>query len=51
MRYPVLAEANPMMEELIEPGINGMLWSGTPESLAQTIAELLETPSKLKNTG
>ena len=25
---PVLAEANPMMEELIEPGVNGALWQG-----------------------
>ena len=25
---PVLAEANPMMEELIEPGVNGALWKG-----------------------
>ena len=32
---PVLAEANPMMEELIKPGINGALWRGQPESLAK----------------
>ena len=29
---PVLAAANPMMEELIKPGINGALWRGQPET-------------------
>ena len=28
---PVLAEANPMMAELIQPGINGALWRGNHE--------------------
>ena len=32
---PVLAQANPMMEELIQPGVNGALWRGQPESLAR----------------
>ena len=31
---PVLAEANPMMEELIQSGVNGALWRGDPASLA-----------------
>ena len=32
---PVLAESNPMMKELIKPGINGALWQGEPEGLAK----------------
>ena len=48
---PVLAEANPMMEELIEPGVNGALWRGNPESLGQVIAELLNTPERLREWG
>ena len=39
---PVLAEANPMMEELIKPGVNGALWQGQPENLAKAIQTLLE---------
>ena len=48
---PVLAEANPMMEELIQPGVNGALWRGNPESLAQAILTLLRTPTQLKRWG
>ena len=46
---PVLAEANPMMEELIKPGENGALWRGQPESLAKAILTLLH--QKLKQWG
>lgn len=48
---PVLAEANPMMEELIKPGVNGALWRGEPESLAKAILTLLQTPDELKRWG
>ena len=48
---PVLAEANPMMEELIHPGINGALWRGGPEDLAQAILKLLQSPNQLKQWG
>ena len=49
---PVLAEANPMMEELIQPGVNGALWrGGPPESLAKAILTLLQTPDQLKQWG
>ena len=48
---PVLAEANPMMEELINPGVNGALWRGEPEGLAQAIVELLQKPDQLKRLG
>jgi len=48
---PVLAEANPMMEELIEPGVNGGLWKGDPASLGQVIAELLNSPERLEQWG
>ena len=48
---PVLAEANPMMEELIKPGINGALWQGRPESLADAILTLIQTPDRLKQWG
>ena len=48
---PVLAEANPMMEELIKPGINGALWRGSPESLAEAILTLIRTPDRLKHWG
>ena len=48
---PVLAEANPMMEELIQPGINGALWRGGPESLTKAILTLLQTPDQLKQWG
>ena len=48
---PVLAEANPMMEELIQPGINGALWRGQPESLAKAILTLLRNPNQLKAWG
>ena len=40
---PVLAEANPMMEELIEPGVNGALWRGKEETLSEAIWTLLES--------
>lgn len=48
---PVLAEANPMMEELIKPGVNGALWRGKPESLAKAILTLLDKPDTLKQWG
>ena len=48
---PVLAEANPMMEELIKPGINGALRHGNPESLAKAKLTLLEMPDQLKEWG
>ena len=48
---PVLAESNPMMEELIKPGVNGALWRGNPESLARAILTLLQTPDQLKLWG
>lgn len=48
---PVLAEANPMMEEFIEPGINGALWRGNPESLSQAMLDLLKTPERLLEWG
>ena len=48
---PVLAEANPMMDELIQPGVNGALWRGQPEGLAKAILTLLQTPDQLKRWG
>ena len=48
---PILAEANPMMEELIEPGVNGALWRGDPASLGRVTAELLNTPERLRKWG
>ena len=40
-----------MMEELIQPGVNGALWKGEPESLAQAILTLLQAPNQLKEWG
>ena len=48
---PVLAEANQMMEELIEPGVNGALWRGNPASLGRVIAELLEQSRTVTTVG
>jgi glycosyltransferase involved in cell wall biosynthesis len=48
---PVLAGANPMLEELIEPGVNGALWQGNPEGLAVAIGELLADPARLQRWG
>lgn len=48
---PVLAEANPMMEELIEPDKNGTLWKEGHISLGETMIELLESPEKLHQWG
>ena len=48
---PVLAEANPMMAELIQPGVNGALWHGNPESLAKAMLTLLQKPDQLKRWG
>ena len=48
---PVLAEANQMMEELIEPGVNGALWRGGPESLGKAILTLLQNTDQLKSWG
>ena len=48
---PVLAEGNPMMDELIQPGINGALWRGQPEHLAEAMLTLLQKPDQLKRWG
>ena len=48
---PVLAEANPMMEEFIEPGINGALWRGDPKSLGRAMLDLLNTQERLIEWG
>jgi glycosyltransferase involved in cell wall biosynthesis len=48
---PVLAMANPMLEELIEPGVNGALWRGDPASLGQAISTLLQDPQQLQRWG
>tara|TARA_B100000674_G_scaffold498388_1_gene536456 strand:+ start:1733 stop:2938 length:1206 start_codon:yes stop_codon:yes gene_type:complete len=48
---PVLGEANSMMEELIQPGVNGALWRGQPENLAKAILTLLEKPDQLRQWG
>ena len=48
---PVLAESNPMMKELIQPGVNGALWQGKPEDLANAIVTLLHKPNELKRWG
>ena len=48
---PVLAEANPMMAELIQPGVNGALWRGQPENLAKAMITLLQKPDQLKRWG
>ena len=48
---PVLAEANPMMKELIKPGVNGALWWGQPEDLANAVIKLLQQPNELKKWG
>ncbi len=48
---PVLAESNPMTAELIQPGVNGALWQGQPESLANAIMTLLQSPNQLKRWG
>ena len=46
---PVLAEANPMMEELIKPGSTVRYGAGEPETLAKAIITLLQEPEKLKS--
>ena len=48
---PVLAMANPMLEELIEPGTNGALWRGDAPSLGQAIHQLLADPERLQRWG
>lgn len=49
---PVLAQANPMMEELIKPGVNGALWRDDhPERLAMAIVQLLNQQEQLKQLG
>lgn len=48
---PILAESNPMMDELIQPGVNGSLWRGQPKDLAKAILTLLQTPDQLKQWG
>jgi hypothetical protein len=41
-----------MMEELIQPGVNGALWrGGQSESLAKAILTLLQAPDQLKEWG
>jgi glycosyltransferase involved in cell wall biosynthesis len=48
---PVLAMANPMLKELIEPGVNGALWRGDPPSLGMAISQLLKDPERLMHWG
>jgi len=48
---PVLAAANPMMEELINPGVNGELWDGQSENLSEAILSILKNPDQLKLWG
>jgi len=48
---PVLARANPMLAELIRPGVNGTLWEGAPGGLGKEIARLLEDPEQLQQWG
>ena len=47
----VLAGENPMLRELIEPGVNGALWSGSSEGLGKAIAELLTKKELLQKWG
>ena len=39
------------MEEFIDPGVNGALWKGQPDGLAQAIITLLQKPDELKQLG
>lgn len=48
---PVLAIANAMLRELVEPGVNGALWQGSAKNLAESIDELLKNPQKLVEWG
>jgi glycosyltransferase involved in cell wall biosynthesis len=48
---PVLAHANPMVNELIKPGVNGALYQGPPAGLGQAMAELLENKAQLTRWG
>ena len=48
---PVLAMANTMLEELIQPGANGALWRGDPQSLGIAMSQLLDTPKELERWG
>jgi len=47
----VLAQANAMIEELIEPGVNGALFSGTETELGSTMAALLKDKKQLRRWG
>ena len=48
---PILAVDNEMLRELIEPGINGALFRGSPVGLGQAIASLLDKPKMLIEWG
>jgi glycosyltransferase involved in cell wall biosynthesis len=48
---PVLAQANPMVNELIQPGVNGALYQGAPEGLGQAMAQLLADATQLERWG
>ncbi|MCP9809129.1 glycosyltransferase [Cyanobium sp. HWJ4-Hawea] len=48
---PVLAQANPMVKELIQPGVNGALFQGSPSGLGEAMAQLLEDRSQLQSWG
>jgi glycosyltransferase involved in cell wall biosynthesis len=48
---PVLAQANPMVNELIQPGVNGALFQGPPEGLGQAMAQLLADATQLERWG
>ena len=48
---PILASHNPMLEEIIKPGVNGALYSGTEVGLGHAIAHLLENGNNLKKWG
>ena len=48
---PVLAQANPMANELIEPGINGALYQGPSEGLGRAMGELLGNTAQLERWG
>ena len=48
---PVLAMSNTMLEELIQPGVNGALWRGDPQSLGVAMGQLLDAPKELERWG
>lgn len=48
---PVLATDNPMVRELIQPGVNGALYQGGPQGLGDAIAQLVADRPKLEGWG